>query len=91
MKHHSLRELRAAPELVLVAVVQASLDALQASLRAQHGDIEDDPPPSRATTVIRAADVLDHLHALRHALELYRTAVLRVLRPPRLSHDDIPF
>jgi alkylhydroperoxidase family enzyme len=91
MMHESRRELRAAPELAVLAVAQGALDALVASLCARHGNIERKPPPTRPVIVLRAAQLLESLRALQHDLELYRAAVLRALRPPKLRDDDIAF
>lgn len=91
MMRESRRELRAAPELALVVVVEGALAALEASLYARHGNIERKPSPTRPVTVLRAAQLLESLRVLQHDLELYRAAVLRGLRPPKLRDDDLAF
>jgi hypothetical protein len=87
----SLRELAAAPELAHVTVLLVTLDVLQRALRVAHGPLDRDPPPTDAPTVVWAAEVLARTRGLRHALQCYRAAVLRALRPhevPREEHDD---
>jgi hypothetical protein len=92
LQHESLSELRAAPELAHVTVLLVTADVLERALRVAHGPLDRQPPPHDAPTLVWAAEVALRLRSLRHALFRYRAAVLRVLRPPRLGHnDDIAF
>ena len=86
-----MRELWALPELALVPALLAALDGLLASLRAQHGTLQDhahpaDPPSLRAARALAA----ELLHA-RHAITRYTRAVRRTLRAPRSDRHSPPF
>jgi hypothetical protein len=90
--HESLRELAAAPELAHITVLLLALDVLQRALLVAHGPLDHQPLSCDAPTVVRAAELIARIRCLRLALRRYRSAVLRVLRPPRLHHDDVlPF
>ena len=81
--------LLAAPELLHVATAIAVLDALEASFRIEHLDLDDlrpDPEPS----VVHAAAVLRSTRLLRTRLRRYRCVVTKLLRSSS-SSDDLPF
>ncbi len=90
MTAEELRRLLAAPEIVVVDLVDSSLNALRLALLAEHPLLDDDlaapddPPVQR-----RARALLRRAVRLHRALAAYRRAVDHVLRePPR---DDVPF
>jgi len=81
--------LLSAPELLHVATAIAALDALEASFRIEHLDIDDlrpDPEPS----VVHAAALLRSARLLRTRLRRYRCVVTKLLRSSPPS-DDLPF
>ena len=81
--------LLSAPELLHVSTTIAALDALEASFRIEHLDIDDlrpDPEPS----VVHAAAVLRSTRLLRARLRRYRRLVTKLLRSGPTS-DDLPF
>ena len=90
MTADELRRLLAAPEIVVVDLVDSSLNALRLALLAEHPLLDDDlaalddPPVQR-----RARALLRHAARLRRALDAYRRAVDHVLRKP--PPDDVPF
>jgi hypothetical protein len=85
-----LHILIAAPELVVVRLVDHALRALRLALLAEHPLLDDDasarhdpPVQRRARALLRRAD------DLRRALAAYRRQVARVLREP--DCDQLPF
>jgi hypothetical protein len=90
MTAEQLRRLLIAPEIVVVALVGHTLDALRLALLAEHpllaDDLaaSDDPPVQR-----RARALLEHAAHLRRALHAYRREVNHVLR--ELPDDELPF
>ena len=81
--------LLAAPELLHVSTAIAALDALEASFRVEHLEIDDlrpDPEPS----VVLAAAILRSTRLLRTRLRRYRRLVERLLRSGPQT-DDLPF
>jgi hypothetical protein len=90
MTADELHSLLAAPELVVVDLVDHALSALRLALLAEHPLIDDDsaapddhPVQRRARAALRRAD------NLRRALRAYRTQVARALGGP--ERNDLPF
>ena len=90
MTGDELGRLLAAPEIVVVDLVDAALRALRLALLAEHPLLDDplaapdDPPVQR-----RARHLLRQAERLRRGLDDYRREVELVLRPPR--ETDFPF
>lgn len=93
MTTDELRRLLAAPEILVVDVVDAALHALALALVVEHptlDDLDDDPafiddPPVRR----RARVALRVARRLRSALRAYRRAVDHALADPQ--DQDLPF
>jgi hypothetical protein len=87
MTHDQLTRLIAAPEIVVVDLLDSALSALRLALLAEHplldGPPTDDDPPVRR----RAHAVLRASLRLRRALRAYRRTVRHVLR----AEDSLPF
>jgi hypothetical protein len=90
MTHDELRQLLAAPEMLVVDLLDHGLDALRLAMLAEHPlaldelAARDDPPVQR-----RARTLLRQAACLHRALEAYRREVRAVLQQePR---DDMPF
>jgi hypothetical protein len=90
MSPAELKNLVAAPELVVVDLVDHSLHALRLALLAEHplldddSSAHDDPPVQR-----RARRLLRRAEDLRRALNAYRFHVGRVLS--KWDQPDLPF
>jgi hypothetical protein len=88
MNADRLRRLIVAPEIVVVDLLLASLEALRLALLAEHPLLDDelaapdDPPVRRA-----ARKTLQYAARLRRALRLYRKTVDAVLSEPDTSSD----
>jgi hypothetical protein len=85
-----LSRLLAAPEIIVIDLLQHALDALRLALLAEHPLLDDDlaapdDPPVRRS----ARRLLWHAHRLRRALDSYRREVNKVLCPR--GGDDLPF
>jgi hypothetical protein len=90
MTPDELHALLAAPELVVVDLVDHTLTALRLALLAEHPLIDDDhaahqdpPVQRRARALLRRAD------QLRRALAAYRAQVARALS--KWEQPDLPF
>jgi hypothetical protein len=85
-----LRRLLAAPELIVVDVVDSALDALRRALVVEHPSA-DDPRAAQDDSPVRrrARRALRIAGRLRRALALYRRSVDHALCDP--PDDDIPF
>ncbi|HTZ86063.1 MAG TPA: hypothetical protein VMB05_05280 [Solirubrobacteraceae bacterium] len=90
MTAEQLQRLLAAPEIVVVNLVDRALVALRLALLAEHPLLDDDlaapddPPVQR-----RARRILRLAQLLRRAVADYRREVRRVLRTN--LHGDLPF
>jgi len=90
MTADELRRLIIAPEMVMVELLLAALDALRLALVAEHPLLDDDlaapdDPPVRSA----ARSALRHAVHLRRALRAYRKAVNAVLSAP--DRPEHPF
>jgi hypothetical protein len=88
MNAERLRRLIVAPEIVVVDLLLASLDALRLALIAEHPLLDDelaapDDPPARSA----ARSTLRQAARLRRALRLYRKTVDAVLTEPDTTSD----
>ncbi len=85
--------LRAAPELVVVGLVDTALAALVLALTLEHPSLEspDDPWTTGPPTLRRAHRLVRAARRLRHDLDAYRLAVDRALRVAREPPDGLPF
>ncbi len=91
MTADELRRLLNAPEIVVVDLVDATLDALRRALFAEHPLLDDDThafddPPVRD----RARAILRQAERLQCALTLYRRAVDDVLADTERDDPDGP-
>jgi hypothetical protein len=83
------RRLLFAPELIVLDVADAALDALERALILEHPlvqdpDCDDDPPVRRS-----ARAVLRPTARLRRALRAYRRVVAHILREQTTSEDPL--
>jgi hypothetical protein len=90
MNTEELRRLLVAPEIVMVDLVLAALDALRLALVVEHPLLDDDlaapdDPPVRSA----ARKALCHAAHLRRALRRYRKAVDAALSEP--ERPEHPF
>lgn len=90
MTGDELGRLLAAPEIIVVDLVDAALRALRLAMFAEHPLLDDDmaapdDPPVRR----RARQLLRHADRLRRGLDAYRREVDLVLREP--AETDLPF
>lgn len=90
MTARELARLLAAPEIIVVDLVDAALEALRLALLAEHPLLDDDlgapdDPPVRR----RARQLLRHAQRLRRGLVAYRREVDRILR--EVDETDLPF
>jgi hypothetical protein len=85
--------LRAAPELVVVDLVDHALAALVLALTLEHPSIEspDDPWTSGPPTLRRAHRLAHAARRLRHDLDAYRLALHRALGVDHEPPDGLPF
>ena len=92
MTPDDLARLLAAPEIIVIDLVDAALHALRLALLAEHPLLDDDlaapddPPVQR-----RARQLLRHADRLRRGLVAYRREVARVLRDGDDNDNDLPF
>jgi hypothetical protein len=84
-------DLRAAPELALLDLLDHGLAALLLALRAQHPSLDHPTGPAEPPTLGRARRVARALGALAAELADYRDAVIDVTRPASPGDDDFPF
>ena len=90
MTGDELGRLLAAPEIIVVDLVDSALGALRLALVVEHPLLDDDlgapdDPPVRR----RARQLLSHAERLRRGLDAYRREVDLVLREP--DEKDLPF
>lgn len=91
MRTPTPRELWALPELALLPVALATIDALLAALEAQHGTLSDEWQPGDPPTLRDARALVLELRRARRALVRYVRAVRRALRFPAADRELLPF
>lgn len=88
MKMPDLHELYAAPELALLPALVSAVDATLATLRAQHGTLEE-CGPGEPHSLVAARVFVAELARARLAALAYARATRRALRDPD-PDDDLP-
>ena len=89
MNPDDLRRLLIAPEIIVVDLVEAALDALRRAILVEHPTLGDYPAADHSSVPRRALAVLRSAARLHCNLRAYRRAVDHVLNErPR---DDLPF
>jgi hypothetical protein len=83
-----LRRLIAAPELLVIDLLDTSLETLKRALLVEHPPLASRAALRRIAVSRRARDVLRAARRLRHAIDAYRHAVDQALDDP---DDDLPF
>lgn len=92
MKIPDIKELWAAPELALVPTLVTTVDAMLATLRAQHGTLDHDWRPTDPRSLRAARVFAAELSRARGALLVYIREARLALRDPIDEHDDpLPF
>lgn len=89
--HTTLADIRAAPELAVLDVIDHGLAASLLTLRALHPSLDHPTGPGEPPTLRRARDLARSLRALMATLAAYRAAVVHVIRPALPGDDDFPF
>lgn len=84
-----LRRLVQAPELIVVDLAIAALEALRRGILLAHPTVSELPRPGDAPVLRRAAIVLRSVARLRRQLRAYRRAVDRVA--DKEAFDHLPF
>jgi hypothetical protein len=91
MRTPTPRELWALPELALLPVALATIDALLAALEAQHGTLTDEWQTGDPATLRDARALVLELQRTRGALVRYVRAVRRPLHMPAAVRELLPF
>jgi len=86
-----VHDLRQAPELAVLAVLQAGLRATLVALSAEHPTLDDLGAPREPPTLRQARQLVAAALALSTALDDYRHAVIATLGPRIPPVDDVPF
>lgn len=89
-------QLNDAPELAIVAALQATLEASEAALFAANRELEFDDRPLdesdlQPPRVWIAHAILESIQQLNHLLSRYRHAIERAEQRRLARFDDIPF
>jgi hypothetical protein len=87
--HLLAADLRQAPELAVLAVLDAGLRAVLAALAAEHPTLDDLGPPGEPPTLRQARQLVAAALALGAALDDYRRAVIAALASPIPPIDDL--
>jgi len=87
----TLADIRAAPELAVLDLLEHARVAALLALRAQHPSLDHPTGPGEPRTLRRARALARSLRALAAELAAYRDAVVDVIRPVPLGDDDFPF
>lgn len=87
----ALADLRAAPELAVLDLLDHALEAAHIALRAQHPTVDHPTGPAEPPTLRRARALIRSLHAIAVELSVYRDAVINVIRPQLPADDEFPF
>ena len=89
MKIPDPHELYAAPELALVPALVTAVDATLATLRAQHGTLEQEWLPGEPHSLHAARTFAAELVRARIAMLAYARATRRALRDPDPDDDAL--
>ena len=89
MNVEELRRLLIAPEIIVVDLVGAALEALRRAILVEHPTLGDFPEADHSPVGRRAILVLRSADRLHRALRAYRRAVDRILNEP--PNRDFPF
>ena len=90
MTGDELGRLLAAPEIIVVDLLDSALRALRLALVVEHPLLDDDlSAPDDTPVRRRARQLLRHADRLQRGLEAYRREVDLVLREPK--ETDLPF
>ena len=89
MMHLSIEQLESAPEIAVLAVLDAAAGTAVLALAAVYPELQDIPEPDdiNAAATREALSVIEHARALGVALARYRRALLR----DRLRDELLPF
>lgn len=91
MSPAALARLATARELVVVALVDHALDALERALVVEHPNLDDPNLPDVSPTMRRARAVLRAARRLHSSLVAYTRAVDEAVSAPDHSLRDLPF
>jgi hypothetical protein len=92
MNRDALARLAVAPELVLLRLVEHTLDAMLLALRVEHPTIFDRDGPATTPTLRRARALDRAARRLRRQISAYRAAVDAATSPHGVAtDDDLPF
>lgn len=89
MRQAQLRRLLLAPELIVVDLAVAALEALRRGILLEHPTLSEPPLPGDAPVLRRAELVLRSVARLRRHLRAYRRAVDQLA--DATERDDLPF
>ncbi len=89
MNADDIRRLLIAPEIIVVDLVEAALEALRRAILVEHPTLGDYPVADHSSVGRRALAVLRSAARLHRNLRAYRRAVDRVLN--ERPSDDFPF
>jgi hypothetical protein len=89
MNADDLRRLLIAPEIIVVDLVEAALEALRRAILLEHPTLGDFPAADHSSVGRRALSVLRAAARLHRALRAYRRTVERILNEP--PPNDLPF
>lgn len=89
MRASEFRRLVQAPELIVVDLSIAALEALRRGILIEHPTVSELPPPRDAPVLRRAAIVLRSVARLRRHLRAYRRAVDRLANTA--GREELPF
>ena len=84
-----LRRLLLAPEIIVVDLAEAALDALRRALLLEHPTVTEFPSVEDSAVLLRAAVALRSAARLSRALRAYRRAVDQLVHDA--DRDDLPF
>ena len=89
MNADDIRRLLVAPEIIVVDLAEAALEALRRAILVEHPTLGDYPAADHSGVARRALAVLRSAARLHSNLRAYRGAVDRVLN--ERPSDDLPF
>ncbi len=92
MTRDLLARLAVAPELVILRLVEHTLDAMLVALLVEHPTLADSDVPPTTPTLRRASAIIRAARRLRDELGAYRAAVDAATAPHGVAtDDDLPF